>query len=131
VWWLAAGLGALVIIWSTAKSSWQDSSGAITPPIAEVQVILGGRSMTAACEVRDVMGRPMTGVMVHVMNDSGGGLEATDTNGVVVIELSEPEVTGVRLNGVLVYDRRQVPINFVENGLQFRITVANTNAIWP
>jgi len=63
---------------------------------------------------------------VHVDNNSGGNRATTDELGVAIIELGEPEMAGVSINGVRIVDRSYG--HYVDDGLEMTILIKDTNA---
>src|SRR5438046_1270873 len=69
-------------------------------PIADVTWRVGGSPMSADVTIRDTERRPVSGVRVHVDNNSGGSGATTDADGHARICLGEPDFAGLELNGV-------------------------------
>jgi hypothetical protein len=93
---------------------------------ADMSWQVGGVPFRVDCKVMAPDGSPLSGVDVRIHNNSGGRVESTDENGVVQMEMSEPEVDAVLVNNIPVMDRHyagllETPV--VGEGLQMTIVV--------
>ncbi len=91
-----------------------------------------GAPMTASCWVTDSGGNPMSDIKVHVVNNSGGGIATTASDGSARISLDEVEVNEICVNEVDVLNRpnanwRNNPS--VANGLTIRIIIKDKRAL--
>src|SRR5687768_3399867 len=73
--------------------------------LADVSWTSGGTPFRARVTVIDASGAPVAGANVHVDNNSGGNDATTDAAGVAVIDLGEPEVEAIEVNGSRVMHR--------------------------
>jgi hypothetical protein len=97
--------------------------------LAEVRWGEGGIPTQALVAVRTPSGQPVAGVRVHVMNESGGALGTTDTNGIVTLQMGEPEFTGLLINDQWVARRRHAYLLGQPNvnaGLTIDVTLKNS-----
>jgi hypothetical protein len=75
---------------------------------ATVSWTVGGKPMEARVTIVDADRDPAPVGWVRIDNDSGGGGAQTDSQGVAVIKLAEPEMLGIVVNDVRVVDRHSL-----------------------
>ena len=107
-------------------------------PIADLTWDNLGEPSEVTFSVVDIHGQPIPGVAVSIASDSGDyGGEATNENGFTRFDSGEPEVTGMKLNGVVVMRERMADwwINVLHlggpesRGLRVRIVVKDRAAL--
>ncbi len=101
---------------------------------AEAVWTTGGQPQEIDVTVVDAFGNPLPDILVHADNSSGGNYETTDRDGHTLIEVGEPELTGLyvrkRFAGSLVrVINRTIPV--YPKGLRVTVTVTDLEASVP